>query len=313
MPASSASDLVNLAAGDAQVEITPLTGAAVAAFRFRGVDILRPTPPQTVAAKDVRGYACYPLVPYSNRIANARLVWNGREYALERNFGDHPHSIHGVGWQREWRVDTRDNDSALLTLDYSSPAEAGAPTPVAWPWPFRAVQSFELSSTDKYAQLLMRLTLTNTGDVAFPFGLGWHPFFPRTASAELAFAAGGVWETDPTKLPTRLIAIPPEWRFDPPRHVGASAIDNVFTDWTGSATLTDTQRRIAVTLDADRACRFVVVYVPEDRDYLAVEPVTHMTDAFNRSAQGEAVTGTRIVRPGEAFSTTMRLSVRPLT
>ena len=44
-----------------------------------------------------------------------------------------------------------------------------------------------------------------------------------------------------------------------------------------------------------------------DRDYLAVEPVTHMTDAFNRAARGERDTGTRWLGPGDERSCTMRI------
>jgi aldose 1-epimerase len=53
------------------------------------------------------------------------------------------------------------------------------------------------------------------------------------------------------------------------------------------------------------------VYVPPERDYLAVEPVTHMTDAFNRADAGQRDTGTRVLAPGATFSCTMRLSVSP--
>jgi galactose mutarotase-like enzyme len=38
--------------------------------------------------------------------------------------------------------------------------------------------------------------------------------------------------------------------------------------------------------------------------------VTHMTDAFNRSARGEQGTGARRLRPGSAFSCTMEIGVR---
>src|SRR5689334_17580141 len=112
-------DNVRLAAGDAALEIAPATGGALAAFSFRGADVLRPT---STAARDehnVRNHACYPLVPYSNRIAHAQLRFDGRDYALVRNFGDHPHAIHGVGWQQPWRCEASDGASALLSVDYA--------------------------------------------------------------------------------------------------------------------------------------------------------------------------------------------------
>ena len=293
-----------LSAGAARVELAPNIGGAVARFAFHDIDVMRPVSPDARAAANVRGFACYPLVPYSNRIANGQLTFDGRTYALARNFGDHPHSIHGVGWQRPWRVAAHDNASALLAFDHDG-SEA-----TAWPWPFRATQSFVLTTADATATLAARITIANTGTDAFPFGLGFHPFFPRTKATELGFDADAVWETDATQLPTSKIAIPGKWRFDPPRAADSVALDNVFTGWRGEATLVDPTRGVATTIRADTAASFLVVYVPPARDFLAVEPVTHMTDAFNRAARNESDTGTRTLAAGAAFSCTMRISAR---
>jgi len=64
-------------------------------------------------------------------------------------------------------------------------------------------------------------------------------------------------------------------------------------------------------ISADAACDHLVVFIPPGRDFLAVEPVTHMTDAFNRAAAGQPDTGTRLLAPGATFSCTMRISVSP--
>jgi aldose 1-epimerase len=295
-----------LAAGEARVELAPAAGGAIAGYAFRGHDVLRPTPADARAAGDVRRHACYPLVPYSNRIADARLAAAGTTHALARNFGDHPHAIHGVGWQRPWTVALADADSALLALDHD-PAGDGA---AAWPWPFRATQAFALAAVAGGALLTAKLALANTGATAFPFGLGWHPFFPLAADSELGFAAAGVWENDATRIPRRHAAVPAAWRFDPPRAVGDAELDNVFTDWRGRAVLRRPAHGLEVALAADRACPFLVVYVPPGRDFVALEPVTHMTDAFNRAARGERGTGTRTLEPGAVFSCTMQISVR---
>ena len=178
----------------------------------------------------------------------------------------------------------------------------------------RAVQSLSLHAKPDGAgaSLSLRLTIVNPGPVAFPFGLGWHPFFVRSAASRLGFRARGAWETDATCLPTRHVVHPPRWRFDPARDPGDATIDNIFTGWDGEATLSDADRGIVVTVRGDRAMGFLVVYAPEGRDFLALEPVTHMTDAFNRAARGEHDTGARTLRPGGAFSCTMVIGVRPL-
>ena len=299
-------DALSLSAGAAHVAISPNAGGAIATFTVGGVDVLRPTPPSECAAGNVRAHASYPLVPYSNRIAQARLRFAGRDFELDRNFGDHPHSIHGVGWQRPWRVAARDDASALLALDHS----ANGSNMRAWPWPFRATQSFGLSMREHGATLTIKLSLVNTGRTPFPFGLGFHPFFPRTATTTLDLDADAFWENDGTQIPIRRVALPAGWRRGILAARRVQGIDNMFPGWSGVAMLTDPARPFDTGIVADRAAGFVVVYTPPRGDFVAVEPVTHMTDAFNRAERAEQGTGTRILSAGAGFSCTMQICTR---
>ena len=296
--------MIVLAAGEAIVEIAPDVGGAIASFRWRGRDILRPTPPDARAARDVRRHACYPLVPYSNRIANATLRDGGRDHALARNFGDSPHAIHGVGWQRPWALVAATSTSAQLALDHEATGDEAS----AWPWPFRATQTFALRADDGCAELVARLAIENTGAAAFPFGLGWHPFFPKPVGTTLAFDAASTWLNDDTLLPVERVAVPDPWRYGTARPLGEVVLDHVFEPSTGTATIAWPDAGLAVTIDADSALDRRIVYVPADRDFLAFEPATHMTDAFNRAARGQPDTGTRQLPPGKSFSCTMRLN-----
>ena len=296
--------LLELATAAARVTLAPEIGGAIASFTVGGRPMLRPTPRTALDARDVRRLACYPLVPYSNRIRNAELRFDGRRYALARNFGDHPHSIHGVGWQRAWTVVEHATDHARLALVHDAQGDDAH----AWPWPFEAKLAFHLQDMDRNAALLVAtIALRNTGSVPFPFGLGFHPFFPKRAGTRLGFSADGVWRNDAAQLPKALETIPDEWRFDPPRALDELALDNVFTGWRGGATLVDDAARTSIRVEADRALGILVVYAPPGADFIAVEPVSHETDAFNRSADGATHTGARVLRPGSAFSCTMRV------
>ena len=296
--------ILELAAAGAVLTLAPGIGGAITAFTVAGVPILRPTPRAALADPDVRRTACYPLVPYSNRIAHGVLRFSGREYRLARNFGSHPHSIHGVGWQRAWSVVEASDTHALLTLAHD-PIGAAAE---AWPWPFVATQAFHLASGSGEMQgvLTVTLTLTNAGDAPFPFGLGFHPYFPRNAATELRFAADEAFQNDETQLPVMRVAVPSQWRFEPARGLRGLALDNVFAGWPGRATIEDRAR--TTSLAADRACTFLVVYAPAHASFVALEPVTHQTDAFNRAALGATGTGTRVLPPGASFSCTMRIA-----
>ncbi len=299
---------VDLVAGDARVELVPDVGGALAAFTHLGLDILRPTSEQARGERNVRRYACYPLVPYSNRIADARLAFGGKTHTLARNSGEHPHAIHGVGWQRPWTIVEHGRASALLALEHRPLGD----TAHAWPWPFDAWQSIALTALGDAATLTLALTIRNAGDVAFPFGLGWHPYLPRDNATVLGFGADGLWQTDSTRLPTAHMSATGELCFDPPRAIGATVLDNVYTGWRGEASLVDGAQRMVTTIRADRACAFLVVYAPFARGFVAIEPVTHMTDAFNRADRGERATGSRVLAPGAGFSCTMQIEARTI-
>jgi aldose 1-epimerase len=298
-------DLIMLAAGDSRVRIVPRTGGAIASYEWCGQHVLRNTPDEALAASAVRRFGCYPLVPFSNRIADATLHWGGRAHRLRRYVPDEPHAIHGNGWQRAWMVSARDEATATLQLDH----DAGDDRSQEWPFPYRARQTIALTDD----ALTLTLDIENTGPTTFPYGLGWHPYFSRNARTELGFTARGVWHTDETRLPTRLNAARAAADFAIIHRIGETTLDHCFTGWTPPASLRWPERQMQATISADASCDHLVVFIPPGKDFLAVEPVTHMTDAFNRAGEDESgaavTTGCRILAPGERFSCTMRISV----
>jgi aldose 1-epimerase len=301
-------ETIELSAGSARVVIAPAIGGSIVAFQCDGEAILRPTPEKAVAEGAVRDFACFPLIPFSNRIADATLHWAGREYGLTRYRDAEPHALHGNGWQRAWSVTRR--ESSRLAIEFEHGASGARAR--EWPFPYRARQRFALVADALAATLELGLDIENTGGDAFPCGLGWHPYFGRDGETELGFAARGVWYTDPSRLPTMLGAVPPQWNFDPPRPIGATTLDNCFAGWRPPVSIRWPARKLTAKIAADRACGYLVVFVPSDksegRSFFAVEPVTHMTDAFNRASE-DRDTGTRVLTPGASFSCTMSISV----
>ena len=301
-------ETIELSAGSARVVIAPAIGGSIAAFQCDGEAILRPTPETALAEGAVRSFACFPLIPFSNRIADATLHWTGREYGLTRYIDAEPHAIHGNGWQRTWSVTRREPSRLAIELEH----DASGARAREWPFPYRARQRFVLVADALAVTLELRLDIENTGGDAFPFGLGWHPYFGRDGETELGFAAREVWHTDRSRLPTRVSAVSPQWNFDPPRAIGAITLDNCFAGWRPPATVRWPARRLTAKIAADRACDYLVVFVPSDksegRSFFALEPVTQMTDAFNRASE-DRDTGTRVLAPGASFSCTMSISV----
>lgn len=291
-------DILPLAAGPLRCTLCPRVGGSLAGLTLDTpggpVDLLRPTPADAPAAGEADRFACFPLVPFSNRIAHGRFVFDGREVRLPCPPPHAPHSIHGHGWSAPWRVDTADGATARLVYTHA---------PGHWPWRYSAVQAVALDP----AGLTVTLELVNDGDSPMPAGLGLHPYFPKPPGTRLTARAGAVWLNGPTILPERRVPVPPEWDFSAGAPMDGVVIDNGFPGWDGSAVLAWPDRGLALTLRADPLFGHLIVYAPPGGDFLCVEPVSHMTDAVNRPDEPDR--GLVVLPPGGRLAGSIRLSV----
>lgn len=281
----TAAERIAISDGRAEAEIAP-QGGCITAFRWQteggAIDWLRPAPEGgRPAPVDT---ACFPLVPYSNRIRDARFSFEGRDYRLARNFGESPHSIHGHGWTAPWEVTARKDNALTLAYRHSE---------ADWPAGYLAEQSFSL----REGALTVEIAVTNEGQRAMPAGLGLHPYFPRSPQCRLAAGVEGMWRTDDEVMPTELVKADLGGGLCPEE----TALDNCFTGFAGQAVVDWPERRASLTLDADPALAFLVVFTPPGEDFFCVEPVSHSTDAVNlAAARGD--TGLKVLQPGERFA-----------
>ena len=281
--------MVTLAGAGWELDLLPALGGAIGALRFQGTDILRPTAEGTT---DPLQSACFPLVPYANRIAGGRFSFGGRDIRLPLNFGDHPNTLHGFGWQRPWEVVEVGTDRARLNHGH----DGGD----GWPWRYRAEQLFELGEEG----LRVTLTLTNAAREPMPAGIGLHPYFAISPATHLRLNAARVWLTDAVQIPSEAVAADHfgDWAG------GASISDAGFIDhsyerWDGVATLDRGDRVVRLTAEGARDLH---LFHPEGESFCCLEPVSHLPDAFN---QPGAVFD--LLPPGDSLVLTMRIAVDP--
>jgi aldose 1-epimerase len=276
-------DTLELRAGELRLALCPDLGGATSGLWLAGEPVLRSIDPE--ALDRVRAAANYALVPYSNRIGYRHFRWLGRDYTLEPNV-DEPHSLHGVGWQRPWRVEAQVEHAASLVYEHAGD--------VHWPFPFVVRQRVMLQPDGMH----LELEVTNKADIVAPIGLGWHPFFPKRQRSRLHAEVSHRWEAEPTLLPTRPVA---QTGID--ADVAHLSFDNCFNGWRGAARIRDEKLSLALTSSLDR----LVVYTPPEHPYFAVEPVGHVNNAINM-AEPEAH-GLRRVEPESSISAWMFLKV----
>ena len=267
------------------LRVSPQVGGGIASLewvgRGAGIALMRgwdDTP-------DPNHLACYPLLPWSNRIAHGGFFFRDREVALARNREDDAWPIHGSGWQREWAVAHRDDTTLALTLEESVPAA----------YSYRALLGYRLDGDT----LRVRLRVTNSGDVSLPFGLGLHPFLPLHGGARLQAPAHSVWHNDGRNpLPVRREVVPDGWDFGKQRVLPDGGLNHAFEGWTGKATVEwpALGLRLHVASDVDR----YVLYVPEGGTFFCFEPVDHPIDAVHLPG-GPIANGMTDLAPGASL------------
>lgn len=282
-------EAITLACGRTSLGVLPGVGGALAWLTVDGYDLLRPFNPRSATTSHPeRQSAGYPLVPYSNRIADGRFNWLNEQIELNRNFGDHPHSIHGFGWQNAWTATRQTAQQTTLELTHYSDGH--------WPWPCLTSQTMSVSED----RIELSLSLCNRGQSAMPAGLGWHPYFQRTERMRLQFNAHRVWTMDTRQLPERMVAVPDKWDFSRERAVDWPDLDHCFSGWSGEALISWPEYGLRLNMQCPDAVNHLVVFTPRERDFIAVEPVTHVSNAlnlFSPTAQGIAILG-----PGETMT-----------
>lgn len=273
---------IELVDGPLRCVVRPDLGGCIAEMWLGEVPVLR----SRQAPGSARESGNFPLVPFSNRLADAQLLWEGEAHALARNFLPEPHAMHGIGWQRGWQPVQSDGRSATLRLVHTAD--------VHWPFDFACEQRLRVDGQ----ALHLALEIVNTGKVASPVGLGWHPYVVKRPGARVHLRASGRWETDVRSLPVRRTEVD---GLD--ADCDRLAVNHAFDGWHGAAVVQDAAMRVAITSSLSR----LVVSTQPSKDFIAIEPVSHVPDSFSRA---DAAMGTVVLGPGETFRAEMVIEAR---
>jgi len=288
--------LHHLTAHGYDLTLDALNGASLTALRWLKPDgtwfeILHPCPPAITA----RTGGCFVMAPFANRLDGGRFPGARGPIQLPVNRPEEDLAIHGFSRDRAWRVVDASGDRLTLVDKFAEPGN---------PFAYTLTQEISLSSSG----VELRLRLTNTATESLPYGLGFHPWFRKTASTRLTFEATTGFGRDPRGFATD--PVPPDQGPTFSSAVDVSAMpwfDGHYAGWTSRTAaidwLSDGGR---MTMQARGALTNLQVYVPDNLPVLCVEPVSHVPDVHNRRdlagygdvarlAPGETIEGTMIL------------------
>jgi aldose 1-epimerase len=270
-----------------KLEIVPDVGASVYGLSamLGGVwqPIMRPTTPESLAAKKSSACSSFTLAPFSNRIKDAKFKFRGREFQLRPTTPDGG-TQHGDVRNRPWRVEQTGNSLGCFfdSRDFAD---------INFPFAFTMRVTYSLEGSD----FLTTLELENVGPETMPAGFGIHPYFVHSllgsGDAVLQFAAKQFHETDAGFIPNApAVNVTPELDFSKPRGLAQTQLNHCFTAWDGRARLSWPGSKVHVELEAGEVFSHLIAFTSPDRT-VALEPVTHVTDGFNLLERGQGQTG----------------------
>lgn len=263
-----------------QLTLAPELGASLVNWvrLSDGRALLRHSDEQALTAANPRRLACYPLLPWSNRIGGGGFATPAGWQSLSANTDHEPLPIHGSAWQQPWQVVDVTSDSASLQLDSQVP------------FPYRATLQVGLAN----GCLRLSLHATHLGQQPTWYGLGLHPYLPRTRHTRVQAKADGVWLCGEDKLSSHWVELPEAWNFAEPRLLPQQLVDNAFSHWPGDARIIQTDAGYQLVCHAHGADVFLL-FCPQGQNFFCFEPVTHPVNAHHLPQRP----GLQLLAPGQ--------------
>lgn len=254
------------------------------------------------------------LFPFPGRIRGARYEFGGRPFQLEPGdaFGN---AIHGFVFKRPWRV--VEQTAARVVGEFQAAKDDPALLD-RWPSDFLIRVSYEVRGSELQSEVYY----ANTGEGSLPCGFATHAYFRlplaesgRAADTLVTVPAGAWWELVEELVPTgRVLPLVAGEDLSGGLLLGEHTFNTVFTKLQADANgrIGTSLRNLATGRELSQTFDDVftqcVVYTPDHREAICMEPYTCVPDAIRLSAAGHA-TGLQVLRPGEHFSTKLAIRV----
>ncbi|HEX8877990.1 MAG TPA: hypothetical protein VF777_14675 [Phycisphaerales bacterium] len=313
--------MISLVHETLRLSVDPNLGAGIADFSIKGptgffFPLMRRAAPGETNASLLGSFF---MAPWVNRIRDARFVFRGTEHRLRPTTAEGL-AQHGDVRKRAWRVLEQSADHAVLEFDSRTVSDSN------WPWAYVCRAAYTLAKD----ALSIELSVTNNDSSAFPAGCGHHPYFARRLwcdedEIELQAAVGGKYPLAGGCASGPAASDPISAHFAALRPLPPQALDAVFANFGGSATLCWPASGVTLRIEASRELSHLLVFAPHASHattgggpltFIAVEPQSQVNDALNLApalghepgAAGDP-TGTVVLQPGATLRTHCRFVV----
>lgn len=290
----------------AEVEIFPF-GALLNRYEIRLSDgsrhnaVAAYADPAAAHTQITQAFRSAKLSPFPCRLNQGRYTFAGETRQTGRHMAN-GHALHGLLYDAPFKtVHTGcDREAAWVRLEYLFSGSPG------YPFPYHIAVTYRLFSQG----LSLTTTVRNLGEHTLPLADGWHPYFtlgPGIDGHRLAIHSAERLEFDADLLPTGRTL--PENRFQAGASLNGVELDNSFILQGQSAqtpACTLMSGRLALDVYAEQNYPLLQVYIPPERDCIAIENLSGAPDCFNNGI------GLTELPPDESISFRCRYRLREI-
>ncbi|CAH8283243.1 aldose 1-epimerase [Mariniflexile fucanivorans] len=254
-------------------------GASLQELKLEGKTIIEDLHPLTYN----NTYASSILFPFANRIKDGAYTYDGNEFKFEINEAGNNNALHGLVYNKTFKIinQKETNDFASITFEYVQDKES-----IGFPYTF----SMQLEYIIKKNSVDIHVSVKNTDAKAFPFTLGWHPYFSSSDlyNSTLNFDSNKQLIFDERCITTGVSDINNEAIFE----VKDKKLDDCFILNTNQTQFNTPHYKLLISASSEE--NFLQIYTPPKANVIAIEPTTGVSDSFNNKI------GLQILKPNES-------------
>ena len=232
------------------------------------------------------------LFPFANRIDNGVYSYNNKSYQLKCNEINNNNALHGLIYNKKFKLISKKTgvNSTSVNLEYIETVKNAG-------FPFTYKIQLIYKTTKKSLRLKVRIE--NTDTLAFPFTLGWHPYFysSNLMKSNIHFHADKKVIHNKKKISEGMESYNSEKKLK----LADKNLDDCFHLSAKKIKFKTPKYHLALKTTAKN--NYLQIYTPDNANAIAIEPLTGISNSFNNKE------GLQVLEPNAAFSTTWKLKI----
>ena len=232
------------------------------------------------------------LFPFANRIENGSYNFNDITFRLQKNESSGHNAIHGLVHDKVYQLIEQD-----ISEKYASVLVSYTETNPDSGFPFKYSISLKYVLSNRALELNVKIE--NKDQNAFPFSLGWHPYF-KTEDLQNTYLK--IKSSKKLRVNDKMIPIGEEnhdWNGFV--KIEDKAFDDCFVLNSNNAELKTTEYQLEFHFSTDE--NYLQIYTPNDRKSIAIEPQTAPANSFNSKI------GLKILKPNEKYCLKWKINI----